>query len=258
MKIKFSKYQGTGNDFIIIDHRFNNHQLTHEQISFLCSRHLGVGADGLIYLEKSSKLDFKMVYYNSDGKEGSFCGNGARCVCCFAKELNLIDHSANFASYDGLHYAEIEGQMVKLKMSEVLNIRKKGEHLFLDTGSPHSVTFVDNVDLINAVDLGRKIRHQQEYTPNGVNVNFVEVVNQTTIKVRTYERGVENETLSCGTGVTASALATRFANKTDCSKIDVHAPGGVLSVNFQETANGFEDVFLIGPVQKVYEGVVII
>ena len=256
MKIKFSKYQGTGNDFIIIDNRLSNYRLTNEQISFLCRRRLGVGADGLIYLEKSPNLDFKMIYYNSDGKKSSFCGNGARCVSAFAKELNLADHSVCFSSHDGVHHAEIEGQMVKLKMRDVSDIKKIGRNLLLDTGSPHYVTFVENTDSTNVVELGREIRRQEEHEPDGVNVNFVEAINETNIKVRTYEKGVEDETLSCGTGVVASALATYFAKKTNCTKLNIHTQGGLLSVHFQKTNNGFENIFLIGPAEKVFDGIV--
>ena len=257
MKIKFSKYQGSGNDFIIIDNRLHAYRLTSDQISFLCNRRLGIGADGLIYLEDDCELDFKMIYYNADGKEGSFCGNGARCISAFAKELNLVNNSICFSSYDGIHNAEIEGGVIRLKMSEVLDIKMNKESLFLNTGSPHCVLFVENFDLIDdIVGLGRKIRNKKEYQPDGINVNFVQIIDETSIKIRTYERGVEDETLSCGTGVTASALASCFVKNIKASKIDVYTQGGILSVCFKKTDDGFKDVFLIGPAEKVFEGTV--
>ncbi|AOW19172.1 diaminopimelate epimerase [Urechidicola croceus] len=255
MKIQFYKYQGTGNDFVMIDNREtifpkNNTNLINE----ICDRRFGVGADGLILLEDSETTDFKMVYFNADGNESSMCGNGGRCLVSFAKQLNIIDTKTTFDAIDGIHHATIENGIVSLQMIDILNVDNFKSHLFLDTGSPHHVEFVSDVNNFDVTNMGRKIRNGAPYFEIGSNVNFAELVNSDTIKVRTYERGVEDETLSCGTGVTAVAIASHVAKKTTNTTINIETLGGNLSVSFENKNGHFENVFLTGPATYVFEG----
>lgn len=255
MQIPFLKYQGTGNDFIIIDNRQrifpkNNTKL----VAQLCDRKFGIGADGLILLELSDFHDFSMVYYNSDGNLSSMCGNGGRCIVAFAKKLNIIKDKAIFVAADGLHEAEINHHFVSLKMSDVSSINKFDDHLFLNTGSPHHVTFVDDVKKVKVKKVGSKIRFGSPYFEEGSNVNFVEQKNENTFIVRTYERGVEDETLSCGTGVTAVAIASHKASKTKNDTIFLETPGGKLEVSFKFDNNTYKNVFLKGKATLVFEG----
>ena len=205
MPISFFKYQSTGNDFVLIDNRetkfpINNTALIHK----ICDRKFGIGADGLILLETSEIADFTMQYYNADGSLGSFCGNGSRALVSFAQTLGIIEDSASFEAYDGLHEAIILGNLIQVKMADVQNGRQILNGTFIDTGSPHYVEFVDNLDEMDVVKQGRAVRYSAIFEPNGSNINYVEKAGQGNIRVRSYERGVENETLSCGTGVTAS------------------------------------------------------
>ncbi len=255
MKLQFYKYQGTGNDFIMIDNRNNqfpknNTKLIHK----LCDRRFGIGADGLILLETSEKSDFTMVYFNADGNEGSMCGNGGRCIIAFANNLRIIEEESTFEAVDGLHYAFIENGIVSLKMIDIDTIESFKEHLFLNTGSPHHISFNKDVENIDVKELGSKIRYGTPYFKEGTNVNFAEQISDNSFKVRTYERGVEDETLACGTGVTAVAIAAHKSNKTNANSINIEVLGGQLEVSFQQEGNVYKNVFLKGPAQFVYEG----
>jgi len=257
MNLTFYKYQGTGNDFVIIDNRQsvlskNNTKL----FAKLCDRKFGIGADGLMLLElpDNQEDDFKMVYFNADGNESSMCGNGGRCLVAFAAFLGVIEDRATFTAIDGKHKAEIKDGLVYLQMQNVSDIEKYDSHLFLDTGSPHHVTMVENLRDYDVTTAGRQIRNGAPYFETGSNVNFVEKVEEDMFSVRTYERGVEDETLSCGTGVTAVALSMHSTKKTSKKEIRIKTPGGELKVNFKETNSGYEDIFLIGPAEQVFKG----
>ena len=254
MIVEFYKYHGTGNDFVLIDNRslfFDKNNI--ELISKICSRHTGVGADGLILLEDDNLYDFKMIYFNSDGKETSMCGNGGRCIISFAKKLNIIDDKANFMAIDGLHEGIINDNTIKIKMNSVSEIHDIHTGCLLDTGSPHFVKFCDSVDSVNVFEFGRELRNNKEISKDGVNINFTEIVNNYSIKVRTYERGVENETLSCGTGVIASALSAYSKGLVDTNRIKINTLGGELFVSF-EFNNIYENIWLEGPAIEVYKG----
>ena len=255
MKFKFHKYQGTGNDFIIIDNRDNAISLTESQINNLCDRKFGVGADGLMLLENHKESDFFMKYYNSDGNESTMCGNGGRCLVQFAKSLNIIEKETTFKAIDGEHKAIINSNStVSLQMLDVHEINIVNTNYYLNTGSPHYITFRENIDKIDVYNRGREIRYSAEFEPNGTNVNFVEVQNGK-IYVRTYERGVENETLSCGTGVTASAICASLYTKSDKNSYDIITKGGNLNVSFKKIdKNIYTDIWLTGPAEFVFEG----
>jgi len=255
MKIEFYKYQGTGNDFVIIDNRLavfpkNDAQL----ISKICDRRFGVGADGLLLLEDHSSLDFTMIYFNADGNLGSMCGNGGRCMVHFAKFLNIIEDKTQFEAVDGMHEATISEGIISLKMNDVSEIEISSNHVFLDTGSPHHVELVNDLKNYNVEKEGAEIRNTT-YGKEGSNINFVESINDTTFDVRTYERGVEAETLSCGTGVTAVAIALFETNKTTSNTVTLNTKGGILKVRFNKTEAGYSNVYLEGPATQVYKGV---
>lgn len=256
MIIKFAKYQGTGNDFIMLDNLSGKYEgLTIDQIQFLCDRKFGVGADGLIKISKSDEANFEVDYFNSDGTK-SFCGNGARCSVAFAESLGISVDKVNFMAIDGMHSAMKENDLVYLKMSDVSEIKAIGKDFELNTGSPHYVRFVNNCLEIDVFEEGRKIRYSSEYQEEGINVNFVEELQNNEIEVVTYERGVENETLSCGTGVTAAALVYAIKNKLfGLHEISIHTKGGKLKVSFDRKGEQeFKEIFLIGPVQYVFSG----
>jgi len=255
MQIPFYKYQGTGNDFILIDNRQHFFPKSNTKlIARLCDRKFGIGADGLILLEPSDQYDFTMVYFNADGNISSMCGNGGRCITAFAKKLKLIDNKTVFEAIDGTHEATIEKDVVSLKMIDVATVEQFEDHLFLDTGSPHHITFVDDVKNVNVKITGRKIRFGAPYFEEGSNVNFVQKVDKDTFKVRTYERGVEDETLSCGTGVTAVAIAAHNAHKTQNNTVILETPGGNLEVSFDHDNNTYKNVFLKGKATLVFSG----
>ena len=255
MQCTFYKYQGTGNDFVIIDNRQNQFDKANANlIANLCDRRFGIGADGLILLENHDNLDFKMVYFNADGNESSMCGNGGRCITDFASYLGIIDMKATFEAIDGIHHAVVEGGLIKLQMQDVLQIQSFENDLFLDTGSPHFVTCKSDIEQLDVKKEGAKIRYSQTYKEEGVNVNFVEKVNDETFFVRTYERGVENETLSCGTGVTAVALAMHYIGETQKNLITLNTKGGNLKVSFKKQGNSYVNIWLIGSVTQVYKG----
>ncbi|NNC69214.1 MAG: diaminopimelate epimerase, partial [Flavobacteriaceae bacterium] len=222
----------------------------------LCDRKFGIGADGLILLENSKTADFSMVYYNSDGKTSSMCGNGGRCIVAFAKYLGIIEKKTLFNAIDGLHEATIEDTIVKLKMIDVNTIDVYEDHLFLDSGSPHHITYVESVASVDVKNLGSKIRYGEPYKEEGTNVNFVEQIKGNTFKVRTYERGVEDETLSCGTGVVAVAIGSHKSNKTTENVIILHTSGGHLEVSFEVDNNVYKNVFLKGATDMVFKGTI--
>lgn len=261
MKIYFEKFQGTGNDFIILDNRENQYScLTTGQMSLLCNRRFGIGADGLMLLNIVAGYDFEMKYFNADGNPGSMCGNGSRCLVKFANQLRVIKSSCRFLAVDGEHLARInDNNTVSVKMRDVEGIQKRKGDFILDTGSPHYVSFVSNIESIDAVEKGKEIRYSKEFENKGINVNFVEYeTDSDEISVRTYERGVENETLSCGTGVTASALVC-FHNERGYNNVNVHTPGGTLTVEYDRVNDHkFENIWLTGPAEKVFEGIIVI
>ncbi|MEX1383615.1 diaminopimelate epimerase [Lutibacter sp.] len=255
MKLHFYKYQGAGNDFIMVDNRDLLFPKTNTHlINKLCDRRFGIGADGLILLEPSKKEDFTMVYFNADGNEGSMCGNGGRCIVAFAKQLGIITDETTFNAVDGLHYATIANEIVSLKMIDISEIKVTDSNVFLNTGSPHHVQFSKNIAEINVKKLGAKIRYGAPYFETGTNVNFAEKITANSFKVRTYERGVEGETLACGTGVTAVAIAAHITNKTDENSIKIEVLGGDLEVSFEKVKNKYTNIFLKGPAEFVFEG----
>lgn len=256
MKVTFHKYQGTGNDFIMIDNSSSEYSdLTVSQIKDLCDRRFGIGADGLIKINSIDGFDFEMDYYNADGTK-SFCGNGARCSVMFAKEKGLIKgNTTSFIAIDGPHEAEISDGQVFLKMKDVGEVRTIGDDTFeTNTGSPHYIKYVEDIDKENVVDFGKSVRYSDTYKTEGINVNLAEQLAPDKIKVYTYERGVEDETLSCGTGVTAAALSFAVKNKLEGNQhITVQTKGGQLEIRFNKSAS-FSNIWLIGPAVEVFEG----
>jgi len=259
MRINFSKYHGAGNDFIIIDNRVATFSKEINLIKHLCDRHFGIGADGLMLLEPSAEADFYMRYFNADGKESTMCGNGGRCITLFAKELGIIESSAKFIGIDGLHQANIEaGNIINLKMQDVSGIEIGENYYFLNTGSPHYVCFVDNVQAIDVISRGKSIRNSINLNGGGTNVNFVDFSNEM-INIRTYERGVESETLACGTGSVASAIAFCRHSNTTRSEYKIQTQGGELLVRFKRINDSeYSDVWLKGPAIHVFDGQIII
>ena len=256
MKIHFAKYQGTGNDFVMIDNRkdyFPKKDI--KLIENLCDRRFGIGADGLILLEHDSDTDFRMVYYNSDGNESSMCGNGGRCLVAFAKSLNLIDDETDFIATDGLHHASVlENGSISLQMKEVDFVKIESDYVFLNTGSPHHVMMVDDLKNYDVKNKGAEIRYSDLYGKPGSNVNFVNQISENHFALRTYERGVEDETLSCGTGATAAAIAMHATGKTSAHHIYLDVEGGKLEVSFVKEGDKYTNVFLKGPATFVFEG----
>lgn len=253
MTLTFYKYQGTGNDFVIVDNRelFFPKEDT-KLVSFLCDRKFGVGADGLILLENDHELDFKMVYYNSDGNPSTMCGNGGRCLVAFANLLGVIESETKFIAVDGVHNATFENGNVSLQMTNVSEIKAKPNYQFLDTGSPHHVQIVSNLKDLEVNKEGKKLRYGL-YGKEGSNINFVEQKSTNAFAVRTYERGVESETLSCGTGVTAVAIAMHNSGVTIEKEINIETEGGALSVRFEKEET-YKNVHLIGPAELVFKG----
>ncbi len=255
MKVSFSKYQGTGNDFIMIDNRTRHFVPDEKAVARLCSRRTGIGADGLILIEPDESTDFSMRYFNADGKEATMCGNGGRCVIDFAHSLGISGNKTLFRATDGIHEGRIEQNLIRLKMQEVQDINTKNNSYILNTGSPHYVTFVQDVKAYPVVIKGREIRYSPDFQPEGINVNFVEILDNNTIFNRTYERGVEDETLSCGTGSVAAALVFSMLRQNGSHPVKVHTLGGVLKVSFKKVGNNkFTDIWLEGPAEKVFDG----
>lgn len=256
MKFDFYKYQGTGNDFIIVDNRNKDINLSKDDIEKICHRRFGIGADGLMLLENHAAYDFNMRYFNSDGNESTMCGNGGRCLVAFAKHLGIIENHAIFYSIDGIHKADINNDIVSLEMQNVSSVNKVNNNFFLNTGSPHYVTFKSNIEDLDVFNRGREIRYSAEFSPEGTNVNFVEIIDNK-LFVRTYERGVEDETYSCGTGVTASAIAANLNLETDKTSYDVLTKGGELNIRFTKVdKNTFKDIWLTGPAKFVFKGTI--
>lgn len=256
MKIEFYKYQGTGNDFVILenrDHRYDD--LTQKQVKEICDRRFGIGADGLMLLNKHAELDFEMKYFNADGNESSMCGNGGRCLVKFAQNQGMHKSTYRFMAIDGIHEADIDQRnIVRLKMKDVSKVDYHSGYAILNTGSPHFVKFASDVADIDVVETGHEIRYSKTFAAEGINVNFVETTDEDGIFVRTYERGVEDETLSCGTGVTASALMNAH-NEKGFNRVEVRTPGGHLSVEFNKIDDEhFDNIWLCGPAEFVYKG----
>jgi diaminopimelate epimerase len=258
MEIRFYKYQGTGNDFVILDNREKTYDdLTKAQIAFLCDRRFGIGGDGLMLLNLHAGYDFEMIYYNSDGNESSMCGNGGRCLTKFANDIGIIQTTYKFLAIDGVHESSLNTDgTIALKMNDVDHVKYDHGNYILNTGSPHFVTMTGDVMHLDVVKKGREIRYNNEFKQEGINVNFVEQTDEPDrIIVRTYERGVENETLSCGTGVTAAALVCHH-NDNGFNRVEVQTKGGMLSVEYDKIAETFRNVWLHGPAMKVFEGLI--
>jgi diaminopimelate epimerase len=267
LKIHFFKYQATGNDFVLIDNRSGTISLSTAQVKEICDRKFGIGADGVMLIEKDRDVSFNLRYYNRDGSQ-SLCGNGSRAAVNLAASLGMVRGKATFRAYDGIHAAEIaEGGIVRLRMNDVHEVKKINGDYFVNTGSPHIVRFVTDVTHHPVVETGKLIRYSDQFQPGGTNVNFVEILLDNALFVRTYERGVENETLSCGTGVTAAALAASYYQVS--SPVSIKTPGGLLTVEYKTGQQGsptgqaglptgqagiFQEIYLIGPAKLVFEG----
>ena len=259
MELAFYKYQGTGNDFVMVDNRKkiiskNDTKLIRQ----LCDRKFGIGADGLILLEEAddASLDFRMVYSNSDGNESSMCGNGGRCIIAFASFLGIIEDKCVFSAIDGFHEGSIgEDGLVGLKMNDVKEVFQSSEYSFLDTGSPHHVIFSEKIAELDVKQEGAAIRYSDLYRQQGgSNVNFIETVDPSTLRIRTYERGVEDETLSCGTGATAAAIAAYASGVINSETVVLQTEGGELQVKFKPEEKGFSNIWLLGPALQVFKG----
>ena len=257
MKLSFEKYHGAGNDFIMLDGWNHVPEISHQQIRLLCDRHFGIGADGLMILKRHDQFDFEMLYYNADGAPGSMCGNGGRCISRFAMEKKYVGEKIEFLASDGPHTAlMLPDNYIGLRMNDVSEVEIKGVDMFIDTGSPHYIRVVENVSELDVFAEGRKVRFNEEYKAQGTNVNFV-MPYADGYFVRTYERGVEAETLSCGTGVTAVALSTAYRdNSKGNNNIKIFTTGGELRVRFHFDGTKFEDVWLEGPAERVFQGVI--
>jgi diaminopimelate epimerase len=258
MQLQFYKYHGTGNDFIIVDQAENQDISLHaETIRFLCDRRIGIGADGLMIYYLTENHDFGMTYFNSDGLESTMCGNGGRCMAAYWKRSGGIADYVKFKGIDGDHIAYFKDEgIIKLGMKDVPEVKKTMHGFEVDTGSPHYVLFTKHIDQLNVQEEGRKIRFSDEFAPEGINVNFVELKNDK-IYIRTYERGVENETLSCGTGSVASAIAASIEKTPDKTSYDIIATGGQLKVSFTRTRdNQYKEIYLEGPATFVFKGTV--
>lgn len=255
MKHPFYKYQGTGNDFIVADNRQGSfNKLTADTIQKLCNRHFGIGADGLMLLEEKEGYDFEMKYFNADGREGSMCGNGGRCIVLFAFHLGIRKDMYRFMAVDGPHEATIRPEgIIALRMKDVHEVKKHHDDFILNTGSPHLIRFVSNLQSEEVVTKGRSIRFSKEFAADGINVNFVEHdENEGKLQIRTYERGVEDETLSCGTGVTAAALVC-YHNENGFNHVEIITRGGKLQVEFDRLGeNQYRHIWLCGPAQLVF------
>jgi diaminopimelate epimerase len=258
MQLEFYKYQGTGNDFVMIDNRSNTFPKENTQlVAHLCDRRFGIGADGLILLDTDATSDFRMVYYNSDGNLSSMCGNGGRCLVAFAKKLNVIQNETTFVATDGLHYATVGADgIVSLQMIDVAEIKNTQDYSFLNTGSPHHVQIVEDLQHFNVKENGAAIRYGNLYGQAGSNINFVKKIDETTFSLRTYERGVEDETLACGTGATAVAIAMNATGQTNSNEINLNVEGGKLAVSFDKVNEKYTNVFLKGPAEFVFKGTI--
>lgn len=255
MKINFSKYHGAGNDFVIIDNRSALFPISTELIKTLCNRHFGIGADGLMLLENTTKADFYMRYFNSDGNESTMCGNGGRCITLFAKNKGIIGASSRFLGVDGEHESNFDSDgIINLKMQNVSGIEIGDDYYFLNTGSPHYVKFVNDVQKVDVLNQGKQIRNSFNLQNGGTNVNFVEF-NDKTINIRTFERGVEDETLACGTGTVASTIAYYIHTKRFEPEYRIQTQGGLLYVKFEViNDSNFSNIWLKGSAMHVFDG----
>ena len=256
--LPFGKYHGAGNDFILIDNRTLHWDPTMEQVALLCDRHFGIGADGLMLLGEEPGYDFRMTYFNSDGRESTMCGNGGRCMAAFANKIGIAGYDVRFSAIDGDHHAEImstdgEKSWVRLRMKDASLLKEYDDGLLLDTGSPHFVTFVPDAGLVDVVDLGARLRHEPRFAPGGANIDFAEI-REESLFVRTYERGVENETLSCGTGVTAATLARAIKMNSGSGTTPIQTLGGELTVSYIRDGKSFHNIWLEGPTAFVFKG----
>lgn len=253
--IKFYKYQGAGNDFVLIDNRNNDFDRFNEDlVKKMCDRRFGVGADGLMLLQQSKEYDFEMIYFNADGREGTMCGNGGRCIVAFGRDLGIIENKTDFLAVDGPHQAVIHANEVNLGMINVDEVEKDGNAFVLNTGSPHYVLEVQDLKNFDVYQKGHSIRYNETYKDKGINVNFIEK-EENGYFLRTYERGVENETLACGTGATASAMAIAIKeNKNGFIEIPIRVLGGQLYISFDKKELSFKNVQLKGPAELVFEG----
>lgn len=252
MNLTFYKYQGTGNDFVMIDNRTKTFPKEKTDIiSQICDRHFGIGADGIILIENDDFYDFRMIYFNADGSE-TFCGNGGRCAVAFAKNLKIIQDTTKFLAVDGAHIASIQNDIISLKMIDVDQIKVNENSVIAFTGTQHHVEMVTDLENFPVFEKGREIRYQ--YENPGSNVNFVQQINENTFRVRTYEKGVEDETLACGTGVTAVAIGMHKTKKTASNSINLPVEGGILDVTFEEENGCYKNVFLKGPAKFVFQG----
>tara|TARA_B100000886_G_scaffold49380_1_gene30427 strand:+ start:1198 stop:1983 length:786 start_codon:yes stop_codon:yes gene_type:complete len=257
MEINFSKYNGAGNDFIIIDDRKSFINDNKSLISYLCDRHFGVGAEGLIILKESNNYDFEILHYTSDGNLGSLCGNGSRCAVLFAYNKDIIGRKTVFNAFDGIHSAEIlDNGLIKMEMKVNSDIVINSYGTWLDTGSPHLVIEKDDIDKLDVNNEGRLIRYNDLYKKEGVNVNFIEKISDDQFKIRTYERGVEKETLACGTGSTASAICMNFLSRSNCNNITIKCKGGDLNVQFNSSKKNYKEISITGPAKQVFEGTI--
>lgn len=255
-EIQFYKYQGAGNDFILIDDRAGLFDQTNGKlIRGLCDRRFGVGGDGLMLLQDINNYDFRMVYFNADGKEGTMCGNGGRCIVAFARDLGLIQQEAVFLAVDGRHDASIESNQVRLGMKDVDQYHMDQDAFIINSGSPHYIRFVDDLSRIDVHEQGTEIRNQPPYKEQGINVNFVQQEANDEYALRTFERGVEAETYACGTGAVATAMSVALqSGKNGLFHLSVRALGGVLKIDFKKTGHEFTQVYLSGPAQQVFQG----
>ncbi len=253
MELEFDKYQGAGNDFIIIDGNDLETQLSQEQIEYLCDRKFGIGADGLMIIYPSEKYDFEMKYYNSDGLEGSMCGNGGRCIARYAHTQQIAEDKMTFNAIDGEHSAVISYDIVSISMNDVNDIIEYKDGIFLNTGSPHFVKFVNDIPNLDVYSEGKSIANEERFAPERTNVNFIEIGEGFT-NIATFERGVENETLACGTGAVAAAIAIYRSQQDSKLPISLNAKGGSLSVTFSTKVNMYQEIILSGPAEFVFSG----
>jgi diaminopimelate epimerase len=255
MKIDFFKYQGTGNDFIMIDDRANRLEFSDREIQQLCDRRFGIGADGLILIRNHATADFEMVYYNSDGSQ-SFCGNGSRCALAFAKKLGLFQTEATFLAIDGMHAGKASNETYSTKMGDVFAVESINKDFYVHTGSPHYIRWENDLDQLDIVPTAHEIRYNERFKKEGTNVNFVQDLPNNMLRVRTYERGVENETLSCGTGVTAVAIANAVKKDASSKETRLKVQGGELIISFDRDENAFTNIWLTGPAKFVFSGTI--
>lgn len=257
--MRFSKYQGTGNDFILVNGDSETVDPANaSEIQRWCDRRFGIGADGFILIRRHPDCDFEMLFFNNDGLPGSLCGNGGRCAVKFAEEEGFfVGKECTFIAFDGVHQARLTAGQVALRMSDVLRTTPGKGRVVLDTGSPHYVTLVEDLSDIDVVETGRAIRYSTEFRKKGINVNFVETEEQDLLKVATYERGVEDETLSCGTGAVAGAIGHYLlsgATSPQEQQVEILTRGGKLKVRFTPHGSEYRNIWLTGPAVKVFSG----